>query len=276
MARFRLPSPPPLPLRVTRRRPASTRQLRRAAPAARSLLHPLHRGPPLRCLRERSRAHIPPVRRPGLPNDSKCAPLTARRIAPARLPLSLSRARLPPPHHPPPPPPPPVKGIESNKNPGTSLFLCFAEFDNAHQATVAMAGLQVSPPPPHERARPPAHPRPPPLPRLARTPGLPFRHPRRQVGDSDLVRQDEGAELRLAPARGRAAHTRQRAFGRRRLPRLLPARAFWRREGWRPRARVARRARALSGRPPPLLRPRRRPAREAQLRRQPARRPRAR
>jgi hypothetical protein len=35
-----------------------------------------------------------------------------------------------------------MRGIESNKNPGTSLFLCFAEFDNPHQATVAMYGLQ--------------------------------------------------------------------------------------------------------------------------------------
>jgi len=35
-----------------------------------------------------------------------------------------------------------MRGIESNKNPGTSLFLCFAEFDNPHQATLAMYGLQ--------------------------------------------------------------------------------------------------------------------------------------
>lgn len=30
----------------------------------------------------------------------------------------------------------------SSKNPGTNLFLCFAEFDNAWQATVALSGLQ--------------------------------------------------------------------------------------------------------------------------------------
>jgi len=35
-----------------------------------------------------------------------------------------------------------MRPIESNKNPGTNLFLCFAEFDNAHQATIAMYGLQ--------------------------------------------------------------------------------------------------------------------------------------
>lgn len=36
-----------------------------------------------------------------------------------------------------------LRPIESNKNPGTNLVLCFAEFDNAHQATVALYGLQV-------------------------------------------------------------------------------------------------------------------------------------
>ena len=35
-----------------------------------------------------------------------------------------------------------MRPIESAKNPGTNLFLCFAEFDNAHQATIAMHGLQ--------------------------------------------------------------------------------------------------------------------------------------
>ena len=35
-----------------------------------------------------------------------------------------------------------MRAIESNKTPGTNLFLCFAEFDNAHQATVALYGLQ--------------------------------------------------------------------------------------------------------------------------------------
>ena len=35
-----------------------------------------------------------------------------------------------------------MRPIESKNNPGTSLFLCFAEFDNAHQATIALHGLQ--------------------------------------------------------------------------------------------------------------------------------------
>merc|ERR550537_1099267 len=35
-----------------------------------------------------------------------------------------------------------MRAIESNKTPGTNLFLCFAEFDNAHQATIALYGLQ--------------------------------------------------------------------------------------------------------------------------------------
>ena len=35
-----------------------------------------------------------------------------------------------------------MRPIESARNPGTSLFLCFAEFDNAHQATIALYGLQ--------------------------------------------------------------------------------------------------------------------------------------
>jgi len=35
-----------------------------------------------------------------------------------------------------------MRAIESNKTPGTNLFLCFAEFDNPHQATIALYGLQ--------------------------------------------------------------------------------------------------------------------------------------
>lgn len=35
-----------------------------------------------------------------------------------------------------------MRAIESNRAPGTNLLLCFAEFDNAHQATVALHGLQ--------------------------------------------------------------------------------------------------------------------------------------
>lgn len=35
-----------------------------------------------------------------------------------------------------------MSSIKSSRNPGTNLFLCFAEFDNAHQATVALCGLQ--------------------------------------------------------------------------------------------------------------------------------------
>ena len=53
-----------------------------------------------------------------------------------------------------------MRGIESARSPGTTLFLCFAEFDNAHQATIAMYGLQVTPA---------AH---------ARRPGLPLFHTR--------------------------------------------------------------------------------------------------
>ena len=34
-----------------------------------------------------------------------------------------------------------MRAIESSKAPGTNLFLCFAEFDNSHQATVALVGL---------------------------------------------------------------------------------------------------------------------------------------
>ena len=35
-----------------------------------------------------------------------------------------------------------IRAIESSKAPGTQLKLCFAEFDNAHQATIALAGVQ--------------------------------------------------------------------------------------------------------------------------------------
>jgi len=35
-----------------------------------------------------------------------------------------------------------LRPIDSKNNPGTNLFLCFAEFDNAHSATVALCGLQ--------------------------------------------------------------------------------------------------------------------------------------
>ena len=35
-----------------------------------------------------------------------------------------------------------MRAIESSKAPGTSLQLCFAEFDNAHQATIALSGMQ--------------------------------------------------------------------------------------------------------------------------------------
>jgi len=35
-----------------------------------------------------------------------------------------------------------LRPIDSKNNPGTNLFLCFAEFDNPHAATIAMFGLQ--------------------------------------------------------------------------------------------------------------------------------------
>ena len=35
-----------------------------------------------------------------------------------------------------------MRPLESKSNPGTQIFLCFVEFDNAHQATIALYGLQ--------------------------------------------------------------------------------------------------------------------------------------
>ena len=43
-----------------------------------------------------------------------------------------------------------MRAIESSKSPGTNLFLCFAEFDNPHQATVALC----KPPPSLGRSSP--------------------------------------------------------------------------------------------------------------------------